>query len=132
MFRLPMSLGWPATSTFLETRSGTGLAAPWGAKRSNSLGRRLREIDKEQAAVLECEVEVKAELDAQDTGIIEPEELREALADLEPIWDALFLKERARILALLLERVEFDAASGDVEITFRPGGPNALGRGVER
>ena len=28
---------------------------------------------------------------------------------------------------MLLERVEFDAAAGEVAITFRPGGPRALG-----
>jgi site-specific DNA recombinase len=49
-----------------------------------------------------------------------------ALADLEPIWEELFPAERARILALLLERVEFDGAGGEVAITFRPGGPAAL------
>ena len=36
--------------------------------------------------------------------------------------EELFPKERARILALLLERVEFDANKGEVAITFRPGG----------
>ena len=79
----------------------------------------MREVERHQA-------EVRAELAALDTGSIDPEELREALAELEPIWDMLFPAERARVLALLLERVEYDAANSEVAITFRPGGPAAL------
>ena len=50
----------------------------------------------------------------------------ELLADLEALWEELFPAERARVLSLLLERVEFDGAGGEVAITFRPGGPAAL------
>ncbi len=50
----------------------------------------------------------------------------------KPIWAELFPQERARVLALLLECVEFDAEFGEVEITFRPGGPRAVnGRSTE-
>lgn len=54
------------------------------------------------------------------------EDLRRALAELDPIWAELFPAERARVLALLIDRVDLNASSGDVEITFREGAPAAL------
>ncbi len=54
------------------------------------------------------------------------EELRRSLEELEPIWAELFPAERARVLALLIDRVELNAGTGDVEITFREGAPEAL------
>ena len=54
------------------------------------------------------------------------EELRRTLAELEPIWAELFPTERARVIALLIARIDLNAATGDVEITFREGAPEAL------
>ncbi len=54
------------------------------------------------------------------------EELRRALAEFDPVWEVLFPAERARVLALLVDRVDLNAATGDVEITFREGAPEAL------
>ena len=53
-------------------------------------------------------------------------ELRQALAELEPIWNELFPQERVRVLALLIERVDLNAGTGDVDITFCEGAPKAL------
>jgi site-specific DNA recombinase len=44
------------------------------------------------------------------------------LASFMPVWGQLFPREKARILRLLVERVEYHAADGSVEIVFRPGG----------
>jgi len=90
---------------------------------------RLKEGDGLLADVERRAAEVRAELQALELGAIDPGELREALAGLESIWAELFPRERARVLALLIERVEFDAAEGEVAITFRPGGPKALRNG---
>ena len=40
-----------------------------------------------------------------DDGLTEGE-VREALCDLDPLWDELFPGEQARVLRLLVERVE--------------------------
>ena len=63
---------------------------------------------------------------------IDVDDLREALEQLEPIWAELFPAERARLLDLLLERIEFNGPAGEVAITFRPGGPQAVQAGGER
>ena len=89
---------------------------------------KLAELDGELGTVIGRLDEVTNDLAALEAAIVDPEELGEALEDLEPIWAELFPKERARVLALLLERIEFDAAEGEVGLTFRPGGPMALHR----
>ena len=45
---------------------------------------------------------------AQDCDISEPE-AREALTRLDPVWDELFAGEQARIVALLVERIDIGA-----------------------
>ena len=70
--------------------------------------------------------DARRELAALDAGALDPAELERALAEFEPLWAELSTPEKARALALLLERVTFDAESGEVEIRFRPGGPRLL------
>jgi hypothetical protein len=48
------------------------------------------------------------------------DEVREALATLEPLWAELFPAEQARIIQLLVERVELTAAG--LNIRFRDKG----------
>ena len=88
----------------------------------------LGEKDDELRAVERRQDEVREALAALDTGTINPDELRGALENLEPVWEELFPAERKRVLTLLLERVEFDAIEGEVAITFRPGAPGGLTR----
>jgi site-specific DNA recombinase len=44
------------------------------------------------------------------------EEVREALARLEPLWDELFPAEQARIIRLLVERVEVSPTGADIRL----------------
>jgi hypothetical protein len=108
-----------------EERSGLVDAIVKGGKAAPALAERLGEKDHALRAVERRQAEVRQELAALDTGTIDPDELRAAIADLEPIWTELFPRERARLLELLLERVVLDAQAGEVEITFRAGGPGA-------
>jgi hypothetical protein len=47
-------------------------------------------------------------------------DLREALEQLDPIWDELFLAEQARIVRLLVERV--DVGVDGLDVHLRPQG----------
>jgi site-specific DNA recombinase len=60
-------------------------------------------------------------------GITEGE-AREALTQLDPLWDELFPAEQARIVALLVERV--DVRTDGVEVRLRPSGLAGLVRDV--
>ena len=51
---------------------------------------------------------------------------RAALQQLDPLWDELFPAEQARIVALLVERVEI--AEGGLDIQFRTDGLAGLVR----
>jgi len=93
---------------------------------AEGLVERLRDLD---AQLLEARgrlAEARRDLAALDAGALDVEALRAALAEYEPLWAQLSTPERARVLALLLERVTFDAESGEVEIQFRPGGPRLI------
>jgi hypothetical protein len=54
-----------------------------------------------------------AKADAPD---LTENETREALEQLEPLWDELFPAEQARIVRLLVERVEIGSAGADIRL----------------
>jgi site-specific DNA recombinase len=109
-----------------RAQSERGNVADAIAKGAASMVERLAELD---AHVAEADLrlsDAQRDLAALDAGAIDVDELRRALAEFEPVWSQLAVAERARVVALLLERVTFHADSGEVEITFRPGGPRLL------
>ncbi len=61
----------------------------------------------------------------QDNGITESE-VRDALLALDPLWDELFPAEQARIVQLLVERVEI--AEDGLDIRLRTDGLAGLVR----
>ena len=48
------------------------------------------------------------------------EELSAALAQFDPVWDQLTLREQTRVIGLLVETVEYDGEQEKVLIRFRP------------
>jgi hypothetical protein len=65
-------------------------------------------------------------LQALDGQVIDEEDLRQALGQFDPVWDHLISDEKSRVLQLLIEEVTYNGQTGDVKITFRPGGVRAL------
>jgi site-specific DNA recombinase len=100
-----------------------------GGKSASVLLRHLAEMDEDLERIGARAVEVRDELQALELGGIDAADLREAITDLDAIWGELFPRERARVLALLIEEVRYDAPRGEVEIVFRAGGPRALRNG---
>ena len=123
-----------AKSKLTDERANILGAIANGDGNSVSLAEHLEELDVKVAGATRTEADARAELRALDLSDVSAGELREVLSDLEPVWSELFPNEKARAIALLLERVEFDANAEEVEITFRPGGPQQFlnGGGVER
>ena len=59
---------------------------------------------------------------------ITEDDAREALMQIDPLWDELFPAEQARIVQLLVERV--DVLTHGVEVRLRPNGLSGLVREV--
>jgi site-specific DNA recombinase len=70
--------------------------------------------------------EIDAELAALDGELVDEAEVATALADFNAVWDCLAPREQARVIELLVERVEYDGQAGKIAITFRPSGIKAL------
>ena len=93
--------------------SATGLA------RLTDLHERINQAEQRAA-------EVDAEITALQGTLVTETEVREALQAFDPLWEALSPKERARILRLLIKRVEYDGAAGTLSVLFHPGGIREL------
>lgn len=57
--------------------------------------------------------------------------MAKALADFDEVWSVLSPKEQARVLQLLIERIDHDGDTGDLTLTFRPTGLVALSQTLE-
>jgi site-specific DNA recombinase len=58
--------------------------------------------------------------------LLDEEETAVAMSVFDPVWEALTPREQARVIGLLVERVDYDGASSTVSITFHPTGIKAL------
>src|SRR5262249_14005846 len=72
-------------------------------------------------------VETRLNLVKDQAAAIRREQIDEAdsaatLAAFDPLWAALTPAERARVVQLLVERVEYDGEKGKVRVTFSPTG----------
>lgn len=69
---------------------------------------------------------IREETTALRGQVIDERGAAAALAAFTPIWEALTPQEQARLLHLLLERVDYDAAAGQLSLTFCPTGIQTL------
>jgi len=81
-------------------------------ERSRRAERRLTEIDNE--------------LITRQKELVDDAEVAAALGEFDQVWDALAPREQARLLELLIERVEYDGQQGRVSLTFHPCGIQAI------
>ncbi|MCC7409672.1 MAG: recombinase family protein [Phycisphaeraceae bacterium] len=66
--------------------------------------------------------QIRAEIVALGGEMVNESEVQAALSAFEPVWDTLSPREQARIIRLLVERVDYDGKVGTVAVTFRPNG----------
>ena len=67
---------------------------------------------------------VQRENGAADVPLLDESEVIEALGALEPVWNELYPAEQARILRLLIERI--DVAPDGISITLHAAGIRSL------
>ena len=95
-----------------------------GSESPNSIVRRVSAaeieslvVDQVRALLRQPEIVVGTWLAARcDAPDISEAEVRDALHELEPLWDELFPAERARIVRLLVERVEVGPDGADIRL----------------
>jgi len=94
--------------------------------------RDLELVDRRLAEVAERIAELEAEAARLKDAQPDAESLRSALELFDPVWDALYPIEQARIIELLIKQVDFDGRSGKLEIEFQPVGVKLLAEELEQ
>jgi len=97
--------------------AGNGRAAA----RLADLHERLRETERRVT-------EVRDELARVRRRMVTKDEVDSALDAFQPLWETLSPREQARVLRLLVKRVDYDGQKGTVSLTFHPSGIKALGQ----
>ena len=70
--------------------------------------------------------EIDCELATLAGDLVDECEVAAALSDFDAVWDCLAPSEQARVIELLVERVAYDGAGGNISITFRASGIKTL------
>jgi len=70
--------------------------------------------------------EVHGQIVTLSRELVDAREVGEACSLFNPLWDTLTSREQARILHLLIKRVDYDGVNGTVSITFHPTGIKTL------
>ncbi len=107
-----------------QIRKLLGGALPDGASeiatdRLADLQERIRTIEQRMKAIQE-------EILVLGKTTIKENDLTQALADFDEVWNSLSSKEQAKIIHLLVERVGFDGRDQSVTVTFRSEGLKQL------
>ncbi len=102
------------------------------ASSNGSTATRLGDLNERVRIAEQRLTEICEESRALRRHMVREREATQALAAFDPVWETLAPKEQARIVHLLVERVEYDGQKGKVTMTFRPSGLRALGEDLVR
>lgn len=70
--------------------------------------------------------EVREQIVAINKQAVDASDVEKAMATFDPVWETLALREQARVVQLLVDRIDYDGATGKVKITFHPTGIRSL------
>jgi site-specific DNA recombinase len=93
---------------------------------------RLAELQEKTRSAERRLTDARERVVAANRSRVDEEDLASALSLFDPVWDALFPREQARVLRLLVERVGYDGGAGTLALTFRPSGIKTLAQEVAR
>jgi site-specific DNA recombinase len=80
----------------------------------------------ERIGMVEQVGKVREQIKCVTDQLIPEEEATKALSTFDPIWETLTPNEQARVIELLVEKVEYDGRDGKVTVAFHPTGIKAL------
>lgn len=75
--------------------------------------------------------QVREELITLGRELVDEKEIARALALFDPVWETMSPREQARVLRLLVQRVDYDGGKETVSITFHPAGIKGLAEELE-
>jgi site-specific DNA recombinase len=110
---------WHAELRKLAARLGPEDADDPVISRLADLQDRLAQVEKRALGVREQIESIRKER-------IDEAEATEALQAFHPVWQTLTPREQARVIALLIERVDYDGSQGKIAIRFYPTAIKAL------
>jgi site-specific DNA recombinase len=86
----------------------------------------------ERIGVVQIRVdEIDAECADLRREIIDEDDVTAALADFDALWESLSPREQARVIELLIERVDYDGDAGTVAVSFRSTGFKEIAKELE-
>ncbi|MEX0653922.1 MAG: recombinase family protein [Phycisphaeraceae bacterium] len=89
---------------------------------TRDLGRLQDEIRERQQEA----AEINARIAKVRQRMLEPDELAGAVEAFDPLWETLPPSHRAKLVHLLVERIEYDGQSESISLTFHPTGIRTL------
>jgi site-specific DNA recombinase len=75
--------------------------------------------------------QVRDQIRAAANLLVDADDAATAMSAFDPVWGTLSPRERARVVELLVERVDFDGSKGKVAIGFRSTGIKTLARELD-
>ena len=87
---------------------------------------RLAQVQERLAQETPRLAHVRQELARLAEWAIPAETVARALQRFDPLWQAMTMVERQKLLQLLIERIDYDGKQGSVTIIFRPSGLESL------
>ena len=103
-----------------------------GLATARELGRRIVAIRAVGRDAEVFEATLAAARARADGSRVDAQDLRRAVGLWDDAWGALTPREQARVMALLVEDVAYDGATGSAALTFRPSGIRALAKEAAR
>jgi hypothetical protein len=93
---------------------------------SNGAVTRLAELQARLAQVEQRLVRLRGQMEAWQQERLDQAAVTEALSGLVPAWETMTPHEQARLVRLLVSRVDYDGQHGKASITFQPLGLKTL------
>src|SRR5262249_61566527 len=91
---------------------------------------RLADVHERIGSVEERVRKLREQIQSIHAQLVDEDAAMQALSLFDPVWERLTPKEQARVIALLVEGVDFDGAAGKVSIRFHPSGIKTLSQGL--
>ncbi len=80
------------------------------------------EIDKHQRRL----AEIRRTLDSLTTTRIERDDVKRVFSKFDPLWNAMSPLDQSHLLRLLIDKIDYDGQSGEIELQLHPAGIRTL------